>query len=385
MNNCAGIALERSRVHVLSCCLWLGTTWLGSVCADQPDSTKHAAVDAAVAKIIAEMGQFEDEDTLKKVAAPLRTMSPEAVSALRRILARTKEDETRWRIVYAFAVLGEKGKDAAPDLVRITKEKPRGTDKYGDAFVHAGLRCLALHTLKEIKLDWAEYIPLLLEAIDDPMLRETAERVLKEIGPAAKRAVPGLLEKAKKSPNRLYTYIAILGQIGPDAREAIPLLIEQLRTNKDEYVRKQIVIALAKISPESPDVAAVLVGALENDKYRYVRKEAAEALGSMKAAAKVALPALQRAVRDDHEVVREAAAKALPEIDPSDRNTTSVLTDVFSGDHNRRVRKAAVSALGLMRGPAAKEAIPALERALQDNDPGVRKAAAESLRRIQKN
>ena len=50
-------------------------------------------------------------------------------------------------------------------------------------------------------------------------------------------------------------------------------------------------------------------------------------------------------------------------------------------DDDGGVRCAAAEALGNM-GPAAREAVPVLEKLLRDKDPGIRQAAAEALKRI---
>ena len=63
---------------------------------------------------------------------------------------------------------------------------------------------------------------------------------------------------------------------------------------------------------------------------------------------------------------------------PTKTNTTPAAIHAVEA-----VRSSAAGALGKI-GPLAKEAVPALKKALEDDDAGVREAAAEALRKIQR-
>jgi HEAT repeat protein len=115
------------------------------------------------------------------------------------------------------------------------------------------------------------------------VVRWSAAAALGSIGPAAKGAVPALLEAWKEGADSgAVTALQALGQIGPEAKSAVPDLIGVL-------TRHKCVVA-------------------------------AQALGKMGPAAKLAVPALLEAVsrgKDYHDwELQSAAAAALNQIDP---------------------------------------------------------------------
>jgi HEAT repeat protein len=154
--------------------------------------------------------------------------------------------------------------------------------------------------------------------IDDPdeETSHAAILALAAIGPAAKEAVPALVE-ALKQPDRSdrFAIIYALGTIGKAAAAAKPALLAILGDSTDEAA---VVAAwsLVKIDP-SPAVTAktvpVLTSALTSP-LPIIRRGAAEALGESGRAAKAAVPALERALKDADNSVRDAAAAAIKRI-----------------------------------------------------------------------
>jgi HEAT repeat protein len=124
-----------------------------------------------------------------------------------------------------------------------------------------------------------------------------------------------------------------------------------------------------------------------------VRAKAAMSLGELGGAAKVAVPALDKALADRNLNVRYWAASALKRIGPEAKGAIpgliSALKTLPGGSPELEgparyypdVRSVAAEALGTI-GPAAKEAIPALKEATEDKNADVRAAAAEALKKI---
>ncbi|MBL7134089.1 MAG: HEAT repeat domain-containing protein [Phycisphaerae bacterium] len=188
-----------------------------------------------------------------------------------------------------------------------------------------------------------------------------------------------------------------LAALGPDA---VPHLIEGLE-DSDRGTRSCAATALARIGPEA---VPALIDALQH-KDIHVRCEAAWALGSLGPQAKTGVPALIRLLKGDGAM--HFAAEALYEIVPGDPTPVPLLLDMvrrYRGeearlarnvlsrigrasvpalrraleDQNHRVRAAAAKAIGAA-GPQAEEAVPELTQALQDTDSNVREYAAEAL------
>jgi len=115
------------------------------------------------------------------------------------------------------------------------------------------------------------------------------------------------------------------------------------------------------------------------------RLRAAKELGKLGAAAASAIPALQTATKDADEDVRRVAANSLRTIQatltsgPSEQ-VQRLINELQSP--NEFVRLKAAKELGKL-GPAARDAVPALQKLASDPDEDVRVIAANSVRLIQ--
>lgn len=113
-----------------------------------------------------------------------------------------------------------------------------------------------------------------------------------------------------------------------------------------------------------------------------VRLRAAKELGKLGAAARDAIPALQGALKDADEDVRRVAAsslKAIQAAQPMDNPIQRLIRELQNPDESLRLR--AAKELGKI-GPTAYEAIPYLEKLLQDPDEDVRRVATTALARV---
>jgi HEAT repeat protein len=279
----------------------------------------------------------------------------------------------------------------------------------------------------------------LVKAAKPPALASVRQRALlalSKMGPDAKEALSTLREalQDRHTPCRSLAAIA-LGELGADAKAAIPELSKALGDN-DEGVRKQAAIALANIGPESlpalrimvedDDWAVRLVGVqalayhgpeaeelvpdlakLLTDQVGDVRAGAATALGALGPAAKEAVPQLIEAIKDDRYDVQMAAYQALTWVQADDEqellktlrkinakyqwatpyhlkqfgpNATDAVKPLIKQLEAKEDGHRMAAALALANiGHAAKEAIPALKKALNDPNPQVQHSAAFGL------
>jgi HEAT repeat protein len=162
-----------------------------------------------------------------------------------------------------------------------------------------------------------ELVAALTDA-DEACATEAAVAVA-EIGGDAAGAVPELqkMRAAGAPAGARYTAAYALGRIGPAAKAALPRLLE-LTTSDDEIMATVAVWSALKIDPAD----ATLVGkaipllrqALRGDR-DMVRLEAAVSLGDMGKAAESAIPLLELVAEEDSvPAVRDAAAAALAKI-----------------------------------------------------------------------
>jgi HEAT repeat protein len=161
--------------------------------------------------------------------------------------------------------------------------------------------------------------------------------------------------------------ITALGDIGGEIRRVLPALHAALReaalNDGDEGVRAEAVRALLRAGPQSTTEVGALVDSLHSN-IDIVRFHAAIALGNLGTAGRPAVPGLIRAALwDEDPAVRLVASMALWKVD---RKRPLVLPALIKAlnDANELICWIAVEFLGQM-GPAAQEAVPALQQTLQ--------------------
>jgi HEAT repeat protein len=250
----------------------------------------------------------------------------------------------------------------------------------------------------------------------DYQVRSWALGYLKDLGPRAREAVPALLElltrRNPKGPAPKEVG-AVLAAIGPAAREAIPVLRRCIE-NDDEV--SWAAPALFAIDPDDPAVLPALMALLQfQDPYgdwgweppNYPRRCAIEALGRLGPRARAAVPRLEKILQEqddrfnawltqsywrDASVLMTVAAALLQITSDEERFVPILLRGVRVAPDNLVVLGdlaagrpwamallmkslnssdpdiCAAAAAGLGRcGPAAKEAVPDLIRAIQRN------------------
>lgn len=226
------------------------------------------------------------------------------------------------------------------------------------------------------------------------------------------RALAGEL----RSPDVLVSWQAA-DQLARAGAAGIPWLVEAMR-NRDPGVRLLAVSALGRTMPLPREAIPALVVCLRDTEVR-VRRQAADALGRFGPEAAAATDDLTRALRDRDLIVRFRAARALARIggaavEPARRALLDLLADpVINQIPNLTVVVPVIRRLGpkaeaeaiatliplidardpLIRrtaieyleefGPSARVAIPALKRALHDQDLLARCLAASALSEIE--
>jgi HEAT repeat protein/predicted Ser/Thr protein kinase len=225
----------------------------------------------------------------------------------------------------------------------------------------------------------------------DVNARWKAAMALLQFGPAAKEAVPALLEAIDDAAPSVaeaaaQSYRKITGKEPPAPKPKAPQplalapatagLIEQLRSG-DSFVRWRAVLALGELGEQAEPATAALVELLD-DKDDNVRWATATSLGKIGAAARDAVPALAAALSDrDDPVIHRHAAAALARLGPAAKEAVPGLIGALR-DENSNVREEVLEAL--VRIGAA--AVPPLIEALKDDDERVRFEAADALTRI---
>jgi HEAT repeat protein len=195
--------------------------------------------------------------------------------------------------------------------------------------------------------------------------------------------------EALKDPLPIIRATAASAILSMPAEESVANLIPLLG-DKDEFVRREAAYALG--STRSTSATSALIERLLTDKKDEVRSAAAVALGQIKDAGSVsALVSVlsqqplattgkkkQKQKKEQNVFVLRAVAQALGEI--GSRNAVGTLIATLQDEKSESdVRREAASALGLIGDDSA---MPALQAALNANDPYLAEIARSAIRRI---
>ncbi len=160
--------------------------------------------------------------------------------------------------------------------------------------------------------------PILLVALQDPIMRHVAARTLGRIGSKSPEVIAVLIDILKSDPTNegRRSAAADLGDFGPAAKDALPALREVLKRdpNPGWYVAAD---TLGKIGGE--DVVPILTKAIEHGNGD-IRLASIRALGDLGTLAQPAITALEKARHEDPlSYNRTAAAETLLKIEKASK------------------------------------------------------------------
>jgi len=349
-------------------------------------------------------GALEDADPKVRVEALAKLRALDALAApgqaaLIRLL-KDENAEVQVAAVQSVCALGRTVPDAVAALARALPPP----EKWGPALNGYG---------PPLGPTFAPAVPALRKALAHPKpdVRDTACRLLAQIGPGAKDAVPELLaaltEKGDRS--RAPAVLATLGAIGPDAKGAIPVLLETPLPVRGTILclaeigpaAKQIVPTLRELQadpdPEARVLAAFALARIEGDAAKQRAALGRAMLPPPGGSAGGTVPTVFAKLAPDCPELIPAAARLLPALTPHDRGVLvsalgkygpaakgvvpdllAVLKDEAGFPPHREIAEA----LGAI-GPAARAALPELNTLLDHRDLRVALAAKRALERIE--
>jgi HEAT repeat protein len=202
---------------------------------------------------------LQDQDKTKRRHAianlgSIGSEATDAIPALSQVLMQDDDEEIR--AVAALALYKIGGKETVPALIV-------GMD---DDFEWVRMNCALALTRAGASAEGA--VPVLTAAIKKPenrfinpafhiSIRQQSIQALGRIGPAAKDAIPPLIEALSDKDIQTRARAATaLGCMGADAVNAVPMLIVLLQ-EKNEMIRELATMALVKISPKDAAKAGV--------------------------------------------------------------------------------------------------------------------------------
>jgi predicted Zn finger-like uncharacterized protein len=320
-----------------------------------------------------------DSDVRGIAAMTLNVLGKDARSALPALMQALKyKNDPIFRAEAAHAI-GAVGQDLPADSTREAVLTALGTAL---ADPDNTVRVFAAQSLWVIERNADRVVPTLLKVLlEDPDrdVRAKAAFALGVLEGKAKAAVP-TLNAALKDTNPLLRLAAAtaLGKIGTPARVCYPTLDQLAKEDKQPEVRKAASEAIKKIGPPTrTDVQTLLIPALKNPNPDY-RAAAAVCLWMLFREARDAVLPLSEALADTDEQVRSHAAFALAAIGPDAEEAVPALVRALQNQNDDLLRMRAAYALGEI-GAKAKKAVLALRQALADKRPTVRLTTAQAL------
>ncbi len=242
------------------------------------------------------------------------------------------------------------------------------------------VRATAAAALGRLGRQAEEVAPALLATMKDdmPEVRVVSATALGRVAPGDEKAIEtlGLALTGDPDVNVRNAAAPGLGLMGQQAAAAAPVMIRALN-DRDGTVRVHVIVALGRIGPADGSVATVLKTIAEQDPSADFRIWAIRALGLIGAKSNIVVPTLLKMLDDANGDIRNAAAYQLGEIRPTREVLPALLGKLNDGKPPER--SLAACTLGMLGPEVATEALPALIRALRDEDDDVRKGALASL------
>lgn len=337
----------------------------------------------------------ENEKLQSLAMGTLRGMKLTGSRMRERLVAMMKHPVrlTRMRGGRLLGRMGAEAEAALPVLVDAVYTKRIYCGNVSESFILIGqhVDSVALHAVGYLRLkhEWVQV--------------SWAKRILKSMGDRAKPALPVLREILKKGGLKRRREIVEMLEIFGEA--SVPLLSLALQ-DKEESVRFEVLKTLQSLGLKGGDAVPDLMVLLKESKGLF-RREVAKTLSDvcedveegflellrgpnnelkglvfgilqrMKSRAGRAVPTLFEETYNKELWVREIAFDTLWKIGPKAVSKLLILLKSDDAD----TRRCAAYALGNI-GALAKDAVPAIKKCLEDEDPNVRKGARFALRKI---
>ncbi len=286
----------------------------------------------------------------REASYELAKLGPKAKDALPALIKALDDgDKQVWtNAIAAVSAMGPDAKDAIPTLLADfdSKSASRQRSYYRDQVI--------VRTAYALTRIGPAAIPPLIDGLrsQDTMMRSGCARALGGMGPAAKDAVPALIENLGHGDAGVQAdVIDALGSIGDTAK---PKLIEALAW-KEPRQRSTAALALGAMGKSAQDATAPMLAQLKTETDAAVRASLLTALPRLGADATLALI---EGLKDEREPIRHAAINGLLTARSAQAQIVKALTALLR-DPNPASSERAAYVLGRL-GETAAPAVPAI-------------------------
>jgi len=307
-------------------------------------------------------------NTLVRSAAEisLRKLNGVAIPAVRQALTSNSRAQQS-AACHAVKAIGVDAIELLPQLT--------GMLETGDAFSQRAA-LYALQGFGDQAFDAIESVAGCLES-NDFNVHCMACRVLENYGSDALPAEDDLVQILKQgNPSSRGWAAIVLGAIGPtDKNDVVPMLIASLSEAKAQVEKQRVLLGISYLEREAQRAIPTVQEFLDSRTDR-VKPHAAFALYKISGDQKTLVSEFLKALDDQNE--RTFAFDLLKRLEPQEAiPMLPGLVDLLDAAEED-VRENAVLAIGRL-GPAAKDALPEVEKLLDDSDVLVQEAAAQTI------
>ncbi len=319
---------------------------------------------------------------VRRSALGLAEITPEPLNAEERARAPRYADIVRREMENAAPLVRELGKQG-PVLARMLNDRDtrvqllvrRALEDLGNAYRRLRNRQTGVTMRKVVRLPRGRGGLVLV-----------AQREVTPLTPLLDGLTPAVEDLARgidnPNPRERLAAVEFLEQMESSAVPAAPAVI-RLLADCDLFIRWAAARTLRKMGPVLPEQAVPALASLVGDIDVDVRQAALATLAGYGAKGAQAMPALIKAVSVGDVEPRLAAMRTVLAVGKAGQEAVPALIAALT-DPDARVRVAAAETLGSLGsiGPEARSAAAALRKALDDDDPNVRRAASEALLNI---
>jgi HEAT repeat protein len=246
------------------------------------------------------------------------------------------------------------------------------------------LRARAAYTIKPLLASLEDGVGVLIPLVEDEswVVRREAVMGLGMCGKGNRRASTALLMALDDEDPRVVQHAAMsLGGIGGRSDHEGRALADHL-FNHQTLVRAAAAYGLGLMGEEAAPYLKSVADLVKNDSKEFVRVHAALAHWRIGKSTELALPEIEKGLTSRDKVICREALKAIAAIGPGAKGLISTVV-LHLADTD--LRPYAASALGAI-GPAAAEAVPALEATLEKTpkkDSALRAVLTKAVSEIQ--
>lgn len=350
-----------------------------------------------------EYGKKDMQEKAMDALGSIGKDAKEAVPVLERIV--NKKEETWFKAVSALIKIEPESKEIMPALKGALKDESEDirentvpvlaelAAKGNEEALTMLVQCLddkywktSMDASDELKLIYKfnATIQVLIKSLNnnDNKIRVSVAKLLEEMGPRAKEAVPALIKALDdKDHDVRFAVIDALAEMGPDAKEAVPVLVNIVR-EKNPDISWNAIYALCKIHVVNDEVISTIIAYFENFKINETLWPMTLPLSALSELGEPIAPALIEALNNENRNIRYCSVRTLKELYVyiDTENGVPALIKLLN-DKEKEIRSTSACILGKI-GMPAKEAVPGLIKALKDDDKNVRINAVYALGQI---